>query len=174
MQDRVPAYPGRVKLTPVDAENGIYDMVRADEPTQVGDPLSKSTFLKDETAGLFGLDEAAVPDDVLRAINSDFTRIACGEVTGSLSAGADSPNSITFPFEPKLVYVTKTGRGLYNEYSSMKFDSFLWVEGMTSDSITSSSTGCTRYYARDGKTFSWWVSNTNYYAAPVGLYVAFG
>lgn len=64
MQNRTPKYPGRVKLVPVDAANGIYDMIRADEPTQPGDPLNKNTFLKDETAALFGLDGTAVPDDV--------------------------------------------------------------------------------------------------------------
>lgn len=66
MQNRTPKYPGRVKLVPVDAANGIYDMIRADEPTQPGDPLNKNTFLKDETAALFGLDGTAVPDDVFK------------------------------------------------------------------------------------------------------------
>lgn len=64
MQDRTPTYPGRVKLVPVDAANGIYDLIRADEPTQSGDPLNKNTFLKDETATLFGMDSTALPDGV--------------------------------------------------------------------------------------------------------------
>lgn len=65
MKDRVPLYPGRVKLTPVSGQENTYDMFRADEPTQEGDPLSKATFLKDATAALFGLDITALPDDVL-------------------------------------------------------------------------------------------------------------
>ena len=65
MKDRVPLYPGRVKLTPVSGQKNTYDMVRADEPTQEGDPLSKKTLLTDATAAMFGLDATAVPDDVL-------------------------------------------------------------------------------------------------------------
>lgn len=41
MKNRESLYPGRVKLTPVDAANGIYDMIRADEPQEVGTPLGK-------------------------------------------------------------------------------------------------------------------------------------
>ena len=69
MQDRVPLYPGRVKLTPVSGQENTYDMVRADEPTQEGTPLSKATFLKDDTAALFGLDATAVPDDALAVLS---------------------------------------------------------------------------------------------------------
>lgn len=65
MRDRVPRYPGRVKLTPVSGQANVYDMIRADSPTQEGDPLSKATFLKDLTAALYGLGSDAVPDDVL-------------------------------------------------------------------------------------------------------------
>lgn len=65
MKDRVPVYPGRVKLTPVSGQENVYDMTRADQPTQQGDPLNKATLLKDATAALFGLGTDAVPDDVL-------------------------------------------------------------------------------------------------------------
>ena len=41
MKNRESLYPGRVKLTPVDAANGIYDLIRADEPQEVGTPLGK-------------------------------------------------------------------------------------------------------------------------------------
>lgn len=65
MKDRVPLYPGRVKMTPVAGQANTYDMVRADDPTQAGTPLNKASLLKDATAALFGLTAAAVPDDVL-------------------------------------------------------------------------------------------------------------
>ena len=65
MQDRVPLYPGRVKMTPVAGQANTFDMVRADDPTQAGTPLNKASLLKDATAALFGLTAAAVPDDVL-------------------------------------------------------------------------------------------------------------
>lgn len=68
MQDRIPLYPGRVKMTPVAGQANTYDMVRADDPTQPGTPLNKATFLKDATAALYGLGTDAVPDDVLAAL----------------------------------------------------------------------------------------------------------
>lgn len=49
MQDRVPTYPGRVKLTPVAGQADTYDLIRADQPTQEGTPLSKATLLSDGT-----------------------------------------------------------------------------------------------------------------------------
>ena len=63
MKDRVPLYPGRVRLTPVSGQENTYDMVRADEPTQEGTPLNKASLLKDSTATLLGLPDTAVPDD---------------------------------------------------------------------------------------------------------------
>lgn len=68
MVDRVPLYPGRVKMTPVSGQANIYDMVRADSPTQEGTPLNKGSLLKDATAALYGLGSDAVPDDVLEEI----------------------------------------------------------------------------------------------------------
>lgn len=65
MKDRVPLYPGRVTLTPVPNQENTFDMVRADQPEQPGDPLNKNTLLKDATAALFGLGPSALPDDVL-------------------------------------------------------------------------------------------------------------
>lgn len=64
MQDRIPLYPGRVKMIPVAGQANTFDMVRADDPTQAGTPLNKATLLKDATAALYGLGTGAVPDDV--------------------------------------------------------------------------------------------------------------
>lgn len=49
MKDRIPTYPGRVKLTPVPGQENVFDLERADEPTQVGTPLNKNTLLRDDT-----------------------------------------------------------------------------------------------------------------------------
>lgn len=68
MKDRIPLYPGRVKLNPVSGQPNTFDMVRADDPTQAGTPLKKSSLLKDATAALYGLGTGAVPDDVLAEI----------------------------------------------------------------------------------------------------------
>ena len=64
MRDRVPTYPGRVVLTPVAGQPNTYDMTRADEPTQLGDPLNKANLLQDTVAQMFGLFNTSVPNDV--------------------------------------------------------------------------------------------------------------
>lgn len=64
MQDRVPTYPGRVKLIPVLGQENTYEMVLADEPTQEGTPLNKANLLQDSVAKMYGLSELAVPNDV--------------------------------------------------------------------------------------------------------------
>lgn len=70
MKDRIPLYPGRVKLTAVAGQPGIYDMVRADEATEQGTPLSKATLLDDDTAESYGLNkDTAVPNDAFKLIN---------------------------------------------------------------------------------------------------------
>lgn len=66
MQDRVPVNPGRVLIKPENGSSAYYaTMTRADNPTQEGTPLNKSSLLKDTTAALFGLDTSAAPNDVL-------------------------------------------------------------------------------------------------------------
>lgn len=70
MRDRVPRYPGRVKLTPVSGQVNVYDMERADSPTQEGDPINKSTLLKNSTAALYGLGADATPNDVFAEIRN--------------------------------------------------------------------------------------------------------
>lgn len=55
MKDRIPTYPGRVKLIPVAGQENTYDIVRADEPQQEGTPINKATLLDDATAEKLGL-----------------------------------------------------------------------------------------------------------------------
>ena len=73
MKDRVPLYPGRVKMTPVAGQANTYDMVRADQPQQEGTPLNKANLLTDAVAGHFGKsgDDATV-NSVLDAIGLGF------------------------------------------------------------------------------------------------------
>ena len=42
--DRVPLYPGRIKLQPVEGAENTYDMTRADSPRVVGTPINKATL----------------------------------------------------------------------------------------------------------------------------------
>ena len=103
MKDRASLYPGRVKLTPVSGQENTYDMVRADEPTQEGTPLSKATFLKDVTAALFGGDGTMLPDDVFRIIHEMFLESLSVE-TGTYE-GTGGQTTINFSKTPKVVLI---------------------------------------------------------------------
>lgn len=68
MKDRIPTpgQEGRMLITPENGDPPFYATVAmADNPSEDGTPLHKATLLKDATAALFGLDNTAVPDDVL-------------------------------------------------------------------------------------------------------------
>ncbi len=43
-KDRVPTYPGRIKLTPVSGKPDTFEMERADEPMELGTPINKAVF----------------------------------------------------------------------------------------------------------------------------------
>lgn len=68
MKDRIPKYPGRVKLNPVAGQANTFDLVRADEPTEPGTPLNKASLLSDSTATALGLGSNATPDEAFRNI----------------------------------------------------------------------------------------------------------
>ncbi len=98
MQDRVSLYPGRVKLEPVAGQANLYDLTRADQPTQEGTPLNKASLLKDATAALFGLTTDAVPDNVLSVL-SRFQKGLGNEYVWAKSDGTfvNSPYPNAYP-----------------------------------------------------------------------------
>lgn len=54
--DRVPTYPGRIKLTPVNGQPDLFTMERADEPIIGGTPIGKAVFdsiIKSRLTGRF-------------------------------------------------------------------------------------------------------------------------
>lgn len=79
MKDRLPSYPGRVTLTPVQGATNTYDMVRADLPTQEGTPLNASTLLSNGTAVLMGLGADATPNDMFAALAREVNNLKSGE-----------------------------------------------------------------------------------------------
>ena len=117
MRDRIPTHAGRIKLTPVDAANGIYDIVRADEPVDEGTPINKRTMLTDETAVGLGIEQAdpTVNDafsriitafsEVYNTINEiDMPKIETGYYIGTGDNYVDEEywNTLTFSFKPKF------------------------------------------------------------------------
>lgn len=74
MKDRVPKYPGRVKITHADGTSEYVTLERADEPVSgnEGTPLNKATLLSDDTAAQLKLtsDDPTV-DDALKKLKTD-------------------------------------------------------------------------------------------------------
>lgn len=128
MKDRIPKYPGRVKLVPVPGQANTYDMVRVDEPEEEGTPLNSNTFLKTNTAQLFGLGESAVPDDVFTQLHSDLyssrviekgtEQVNNGAVTWNYIKTADGYyeawfSYLEFPYEGFTINVDTNLGGIY-------------------------------------------------------------
>lgn len=97
---------------------------------QKGNPLNKSTLLKDETAALFnGLPENPVPDEVFQILskaalvneagslllpNGNTVKsvfIEIGTYKGTGKWGKDNPNSLSFSGKPEIVFIFGYGRG---------------------------------------------------------------
>ena len=116
MQDRISKYPGRIKLNPVDGQENVYDMERADEPTQEGHPLSAATLLRDATAALFDQGGNATPDDIFALLADHITgavKFSTGTYRGAPTDGignAEAPTSLTFSFKPSFVVVAPKGK----------------------------------------------------------------
>ena len=64
MEDRLVEYPNRVRLIPVEGQDGVYDIVQMPGTvTSEGTPLNKLTLLSDNVAEL--LDNPATPSEAL-------------------------------------------------------------------------------------------------------------
>ena len=92
-------------------------------------------------------------------------KIAVGTYTGLGVYGADNPNSLTFDFEPKFVfvysldtlqyYVKYHGTSYFNEY-------LLWGAGLTlGEAVYSSGYSYKMNFTQDGKTLTWYASDAS-------------
>lgn len=179
MQDRVPLYPGRVKMTPVAGQANTYDMVRADDPTQAGTPLNKASLLKDATAALFGKTNAAVPDDILNLLSKSVLAQTVGEDTtltdvlgskltvgGQIESGSyvgtgtyeqANPNTLTFSFVPYMVVILTNSAGTF-------YPGVVFVKGQTLSDGIGYNEHMSNNYALSvswvGKTVSWYSNST--------------
>lgn len=121
MQDRVSLYPGRVKLEPVAGQANLYDLTRADQPTQEGTPLNKANLLSDATAAAIKALLASQTEDpatlnealnILAQAVEDVTTVAAGKCsianstyTGNGKYGSANPVTLTFPQKPRLIII---------------------------------------------------------------------
>ncbi len=120
MKDRVPLYPGRIKLNPVSGQQNVFDMVRADEPQQEGTPINKKTLLTDETAFLLGLGENATPNEALKRLSSLLifeqlgAKVEYGTYIGTGTYGEANPTTLNVGFKPLFFAVSQSRQRIYS------------------------------------------------------------
>ena len=116
MKDRIPTYPGRIKLVPVAGQANVYDMVRADEPVEAGTPLNKAALLTDQTAAKLGLDlETATPNEAFEMLaNKMIDKLVFVKIKQSTTWTA--PKAVNQLF--KVFAVGGGGGGAYARYSN--------------------------------------------------------
>ena len=142
MKNRVPKYPGRIKLKDVlTGEERLYDMTRADEPTEAGTPINKATLLSDQTAGLYpGLDGDSTPNDAF-AFVGNYTQWRWNRRTVSWTPVKGSNTSITLVTEGETVIlrysasvvVSDEGVVSLSGYSSKSITTDNWTPSIATD-----------------------------------------
>lgn len=76
MKDRVSLHPNRYKLTPVSGQADTYDLSRADEPLEVGTPITKATMFDDVIADKMGLTpDNGTPNNGFKKIDDRVDRL---------------------------------------------------------------------------------------------------
>ena len=117
-------------------------------------------------------------------------KIATGSYTGTGTYGSSNPNSLTFDFEPKMVWIYQRVQNEVNELRNFNVSDKVYLHSVSTDTLTNTFTkyrgpadnnGNANSYAKkseDGKTISWYNSgdatsqmNANYYDY---YYIAFG
>lgn len=169
MKDRIPLYPGRVKLNPVTGHENTYDMVRADEPTQEGTPLNKATLLKDDTAEALGLasEDPTVNEALMEIFNTanSKARIVTGNYVGTGTYGPKNPCSLTFDFTPKIVLMHMSGTHAYSDSTHCMV--FVW--NITNGFDFGSSGSRSNEVTYSGNTMSWYNTTGNLASAGAQL-----
>lgn len=143
MQDRISNHPNRWKIKDVNTGvETLADLTRADDPTQVGTPLNKATFMPDAVASAVetatGVSGITLPGEALDALATAFTNLGAGTIahieTGSYtgtgtagSGGTGTATSLTFGFKPRAVFIVKSG----SVVSTTTGDAFMWFDPST-------------------------------------------
>lgn len=96
-----PGKEGRVLIRFEDGTAKYATISMADDPIAEGDPIDKSTLLKDATAALYGLDATAVPDEVLERISRMFPSNV-GVLTVYIASAGGSPIDTMIRITPAI------------------------------------------------------------------------
>lgn len=157
MQDRVSLYPGRVKLEPVAGQANLYDLTRADQPTQEGTPLNKANLLSDATAAAIKAllasqtEDPATPNAALsilaQAVDAAATKAAAVESKGNcevqhITYTGNGNTVLQFTFAHKPLMLTVFGDNAY----------FFTVQGASRQGGSGSAVFSVTW---EGKSVSW-------------------
>jgi len=115
--DRIPTYPGRVKLVPVAGQENTYDMVRADAPVEAGTPINKALF--DSIT--------AVIEATAHAVDNKLFELARRVTVGSLAVGSAFglyENGVLVPYIKIATSYEKTERALVIRLDCAKMETF--------------------------------------------------
>lgn len=167
MYDRIPTpgLEGLVKITKLDGTSFLAFLEMADNPSNLGTPISKATLLKDATAAMFGFGADAVPDDVFAEIKTliDFTTALANKKAeiellswvGTGTLGKDNPTILTFRSTPKVVYLIEASDVTTVARYASKDYRIIW--GKSTYMTPSSGIGMPISYS--GNTMSWYYDN---------------
>ena len=106
------------------------------------------------------LDETGLAElwSLIKAADAKAAKIATGSYTGTGKSGASNPNTLTFSFTPKLVFL-HSGDGAFaygNNYSGGTVpgtELFIWGTGQTKYTC---STNSNLVFTQSGKNLSWY------------------
>jgi hypothetical protein len=115
VQDRISAYPGRVRLTPVTGQDNLYDMKREDSPVVEGTPINKELF-----------------DNKAYTLTDDVTLYV--STTGS---DGDGDGSVSAPFKTIQKAVDALPKHLGGYTATISIDMGVYNERVTVEGFTS-------------------------------------
>ena len=190
MQDRVSLYPGRVKLEPVAGQANLYDLTRADQPTQEGTPLNKANLLSDATAAAIKAllasqtEDPATPNDALNTLTQAVEAVAAvaagkcsietSTYTGTGTYGSANPTTLTFPKKPTLLFVfASSGNGfmlMVTDKTPATINALVYSNGATWGTVNLSWQGSTLHFYSD--RYAAWQGNASGVAHQVVAFYA--
>ena len=138
---------------------GLYNLINAAET------LTSSTLASGDYVGVQDVSAGTGKRTTLSNLaswivsNGTGAKIATGSYTGTGTYGSSNPNSITFPFVPKVVIVTKNA-SLFPD-SGYIIEAFIWTTGIAGYSFERGY-AFTAKMELSGKTLKWYVDSTRY------------
>lgn len=147
--------------------------------SQIPDVYSKTDIITTGTLSQFGLSADKLPNDAFQQIKTLIdnvqasadgkAKIQTGSYVGTGTYGADNPCSLTFDFEPKVVFIQSSVRVLDSSVENgllctipiyrityTNYLSYAYYLGYSTDSFKYG------YYNTSNKTLYWYVGGNNY------------